>query len=274
MDVVDVQEISRAIQARHVAVPIEAAECVQPDDEVARASRWMAKRQFASAPVSVDGRIVGLFAASRGTSRARVEHHMRRLDAGLLVSADTPLTDLAASLVDEPFLFVVQGRRISGFVTPADMGSAPARTHYYLMLAGLEMLLARLVRARFPVQAEAVRLLSEGRQVKLAELVETLRREDEYLDDVAAMYLHDLLEVAKHLPDMRDRATAGGRTWRWLVHGLISFRNSVMHPVRDFAKATPSGMRDLADYDERLLTLMRSTQETLNAGAPAVAPVR
>lgn len=263
MDVVDVQEISRAIQARHVAIPIEGAESVRPDEGVAKASRWMAERQFASAPVTVDGRVVGLFAAVRGNSRARVEHHMRRLDAGLLVSADTPLTTLAASLADEPFLFVVQGRRISGFVTPADMGSAPARTHYYLMLAGLEMLLARVVRVTFSNQADAVGLLPAGRQAKLAELIEALRQEDEYLDDVAAMYLTDLLTLAKQIPSVRDRATSEGRTWNWLVHGLISFRNSVMHPVRDFTKATPSGMTDLADYDERLLTLMRAAQGAL-----------
>ena len=247
-----------------MATPMQRAMFLAPNELSGAAARRLHAKQFDFAPVLEEGQPVGVFCGQRPSpARARVASVMRPLDASLLVSADTPVSELVRYIVDEPFLFVVQGRRVTGFVTPSDLGSAPARTHYYLLLAGLEMRLAALVRSRFPDQQRAVRQLSPGAQERHASLAEQLRSRDEFLDDVAALSLMDLVTIAGKLPDLRAEVAGSGRGWGWLTSGLVGFRNDVMHPVREFSKATERGMRELAEFDERLLTLMKVAEAVM-----------
>lgn len=264
MELADAAEISRAIQARHIAVPIEDAYTVTPLDDAAAVSREMLDRQFAYAPVVRDDRIVGLFAAEPGVP-GTVESQLRPLDASMLVSSDTPLTDVTAYLAEQPFLLMVHGHRFTGFLTPADMGSAPARTHDYLMIAGLEIQLGALIREYFEDQQDAVNRLRNNGRAEQRKRAADQRAADEFLDEVAAMTFPDLLQVCGSVPEFVAAATGGGRSWKWLTRGLGLFRNDVMHPVRELAKATPEGMTRFAAYDERLMTLLRAAETVRKA---------
>jgi hypothetical protein len=57
----------------------------------------------------------------------------------------------------------------------------------------------------------------------------------------------------------------GDRSWRDLVRGLGSFRNDVMHPVREFHEASTQGIRKLIDYDDRLRFLIAGASRCLAA---------
>jgi CBS domain-containing protein len=255
-------DISRAIQVRHLEIPIQRAASVAPAEAIDAARALMRRHQFDFLPV-VDGREpVGLL-EDPGPTAGDVRDVMRPLDSRMLVSSDTGLLDVASFLADQPFLFVVHGRTISGFVTPADMGAAPARTHFYLLLAGLEIRLAALVRATFADQSEAISLLPKGRREKHEQLAAVLRAEDEFLDDVAAVSLTDLVAIAGKIDSFRAAIAEAGVSWRQATRGLPLFRNDVMHPVRRFIKATREGMRDLADFDRHLSVLAWAAEQAL-----------
>ncbi len=182
------------------------------------------------------------------------------------MSADTSLSQLPSVLAVEPFLFMLQGNQLTGFITPADMGTVPARTHYYLLLSELELLLARFVRSRFD-QTDALSVLSDPRRVACEQLFRDLGAHDAALDRVATMNLVDLVKLVGTKPDFVAFAIQGGRSWRWLTGGLGDFRNEVMHPVRGSAHATQSGMRGLAKFDERLRALSGAARELLETPA-------
>lgn len=266
MDVLDLGEISRAVQARHLATPMGSALVLNPGDDADSALERLRLLQFDAAPVAVDGRPTGIFRA--GPQRGRtVGHRMAPLAATVMVSADTPMADVARFLCEEPFLFVLRGREITGFITPADLGSAAARTHYYLLLAALEMALARLLRRSFPHQMDAIALLSPQRRKAHHRLTAQLRERDELIDDIAALSLADLLAIAGSDSAYRSAATSAGRGWRWLGDGLANFRNDVMHPARDFAAASASGIGKLVDFEERMSTLIAAAEEVTNGSA-------
>ena len=221
-----------------------------------------------SLPSCRQHRPIGVFRTRTVTTGGqRVVDAMTPLHADLLVSADTPYSDLVQIAREQPFVFVVQGHEIDGFITPNDLGSAPARTHYYLLLAGLEMALAQLIRARYPDQRGAVEALGVGARQRHSKLVAELRKEDAFLDDVAAMSLMDLVNLASKDREFRDRASEGGRGWGWLTSGLVAFRDDVMHPVRDFTKATEDGLAKLSEFDERLSTLMEAAESAMKIRA-------
>ncbi|MBI1377390.1 MAG: hypothetical protein GC157_07910 [Frankiales bacterium] len=245
-----------------------------PDQKVGPVSARMRASLYAFAPVLHDGVPLGLFAETSFRPRATVATIMRPLDESMLVSGDMSLGEPPLALVDEPFLFVLRGRRLTGFVTPADMGAVPARTHYYMQLSELEILLAQLVRQAFDDQNEVLDHLSETRRRSTVKLLCDLRRRDEVLDVVAALSLVGLVQIARQVPGFVPAATRGGRSWRWLTRGLGDFRNDVMHPVRDFARATQSGMIDLANFEERVRTFTDASRAVLdtvhaNDGEPA-----
>ena len=264
MDMLDLDEIARAIQARHLCTSLSAAEVVRPFDRVEDVGARLRARQFDAAPVLEGMEPVGIFYVARAGDGGVVREVMQPLSAAVMVSADTAVGELAQELCREPFLYVLKGSRVIGFVTPADLGSAPARTHNYLLLAAVEILLASLLRDVHPDQSTALELLGPGARKRHARTVADLRLKDEFLDDVAALSLADLILLAGKYPEFREEACRGGRGWNWLQDGIVSFRDDVMHPARDFTRASSSGIQKLAEFDCRLTTLARAAEACLH----------
>lgn len=271
MDLLDLDEISRAIQAHHLCTPLPVADAVHPSDRVEDASARLRARQFDAAPVLEGLAPIGIFHAARRGDGETVRDVMQPLTVTVMVSADTAVGELVQHLCQEPFLFVLKGRRVVGFVTPADLGSAPARTHYYLLLAALEILLARLLRVAHPDQSTALGLLPTAGRERHARIVAELRSKDEYLDDIAALSLADLIVLAGKDQDFRKEACSAGCGWNWLQDGIVKFRNDVMHPARDFTRAGGSGIQKLAEFDSRLTTLAQAAEACLHPREPAEA---
>jgi len=259
----DLADISRAIQARHLQTLLTDARTVRYEDPAADVAALLTADQFDSAPVIGAIGPVGIFHAhgAHGPSRT-VGEAMPPLDAALLVSADTPLGELIDNLAEEPFLFVVQGRKLTGFITPSDLGSTPARTHFYLQLSGLEIRLADLVRTLYPGprQVEALDLLTDARRANHAKLVEELRNKDEFLDDVAALSLVDLLRIADANQRLRMLVAEGGLSWGAATGGLPGFRDDVMHPARPLSVSDAAGVRKLAARDRSITALTRAAE--------------
>jgi len=262
MDNMRVYEIRASIMARHLCTDIARVVSFTPDDEATHARETLNNLSIDRAPVRSVDAFVGLVERSSLTS-GKVSDHMMQLKANVLVSADTPFEHLLADLQAEPLLLVLEERRVIGVVTAEDAGGAAARTHYYLLLARLEMLLAEMIRTLHPDQAQAVGLLSPGRQAKYQEIRAALVKEDLMIDDVACLSLLDLIAIARSDVAYRELATASGRGWGGLVDSLANFRNDVMHPVRTFAKANQDGLATLRSVNDALVTLATAAEDRI-----------
>ena len=264
MDIVYTQQIADGIRVRHLATAISKALLLRPDGSASGACREMKKLQLDQAPVIQDGAVIGTVRRSDMRPQGLVGTYVHHLEARSFVAADVGLCKLMSYLQEEPFLLVLDGHEISGLVTAADLGRPAARTYFYLLLAQLESALADVIRNQFPDQRRAVDLLSLGRQKGHAELVDRLRQRDDFIDDVAALSLGDLLVVVGKTSDLVQHFEIVS-SWRHLVRGLGSFRNDVMHPVRDVNEASTTGIAKLVDYDNRLRSLIAGASRCLEA---------
>lgn len=229
---------------------------------------------YASAPVVDGDDLVGVFYSSATADGEThdtwtVEAAMRPRQFRHVVTADTPYRRLIADLQAEPLLIVFDGRDPIGILTPWDLGAAPGRTHFYLLLSGVEMAAAEWVRRLYEDQTQALALLPETRAVKIAELYATLTTRDEQLDQVAALSLHDLVRILRETPAARAQVEHGGASFRALK-SVDTFRNDVMHPVREFTHATTPGLMRLEQWDDALTCFLAAVTQALStsAGAP------
>jgi hypothetical protein len=252
--------LADGLRARHLITPMEDVKTLEYDLPATDAAAELDARQFAAAPVTHSGVIVGIVERIALGSRGQVDDHVRPLYDGYVVSAGTALHSLFELMQDEQFVLVLEGSEFIGALSPVDLGRPPARTYFYLLLAQLEISLAEVVRHHFPDQARAVALLDQGRRLTQRELVDKLRADDDFLDDVAALGLADLLQVARCAPELASRFEA--REVRWAqMKGLGHFRNDVMHPVRDFLGATNVDVGRLLKWDRRLRMLLDAASD-------------
>lgn len=154
---------------------------------------------------------------------------------------------------------------MSGFITATDLGSVPARTHFYLQLAHLESTLGAQLRRCYPDQAEAISLLSPNRQECQSKIAEDLRSKDRFIDDLSCVSLDDMITIAADSQAFRQAFEGANVTMRAARRGIGDFRNDIMHPARTF----PSTAK-LVEREARIEALIRAAEslgaELENAG--------
>lgn len=257
-------DLAAGVRVRHLALPLERATSVPSHQGAAEAANELRKRQFDAAPVLADGRLVGVFhveAVKSSHQGMTVSDVMHPLSASLVVSAEAPLSALLRRMCHEPFLFVVDESGIGAFVTPADLGTVPVRSHFYLKLARLESALGAHLRATYADQMDAIALLPRRRRDGYARIATSLRAKDMYIDDLSCVSLDDLVTLAGM--DERFRAATGkeGMQWDAATDGLADFRNEIMHPGRTFADAPDSRPSRLVEWEDRLGALLRAAEQ-------------
>lgn len=247
-----------AIRASQIAVPLVEARGVALEDDVGSVGMSMAAAQFDTAPVMADGVPLGVFSRVAGSvgPGVTVKDRMRPLAAELIVSGLVVVDQLMERMRAEPFLFVLEEKGITGFITPADLGTVPVRTHFYLRLAHLESTLGSYLRVRYPEQRQAVALLPEGRRDAQAKLADELRSTDTFIDDLACLSLKDLLDIAGKDTAFRAAVAGSGVGWGRAAKGLANFRNDVMHPTRPLVAAGVDRPEKLLDRQHRIDALI------------------
>jgi hypothetical protein len=230
-----IETVARSIHAEHLQTFLSEAKWVAPDEIGWRAAQRLRGEEFDQAPVGLPGRLLGFALTAEleiADKRAIVRDSLHRLDAEHVLSADAGMLDVLESLTTgKAVAFVVAGHDVTGFVTASDVGKQPARTHFYLLLAGLEAALAEWVRDRYPDQEVALAHLGdEGKKVRSR--FKRDQRNKVEVDLVTGMDLGHLLTVAGMTTQGLDRfgfETFG--LWEKWIASLTSLRNVVMHPV-------------------------------------------
>ena len=256
-------EFDNAFQARHLAVPISQAFSVAQSDNARDAETRLREERFDQAPVVDGDRMVG-FVLTRHLARAvHVAEVMTPLGSGNVVSADASVGRLMEWILDPGFLFVLEGREITGFITVSDFIKQPARGYLYLALSRLEIGLAALVRRRFPDQEQACALLMPQARGAVVRRFQADRAAGTETEQIAYFGFLDLIRVfGADITLRRLLGKPSGEDWLDAVKGFVQLRNDVMHPIRnvDLAK---DGLIRLQNTEQRVRALIETVEQAI-----------
>lgn len=107
-----------------------------------------------------------------------VRQHMRPLDDTLLISASAPLTRVLTSLTETSYRLVIKDTDIVGIVTPSDFAKLPVRLFAFCLITHLEMVMARLIRAKELNGEALLDLLPETRRKPLRDRLQQRKKEN------------------------------------------------------------------------------------------------
>jgi len=229
-------DLGKSVRARHIQMDMERAPSF---DLYAKAGNVLAKMKanhWDNAPVTSKGRVVGYVRRTK-LVRAEADQPIRNithsLAGGAIISGDTPISEVMGWIAKQRIVFVLEGREISGIVTIWDFNKQPARAYYYLVLAGLEIALADLVRWRYGKnQSNLIAHLGSRDTEELQERMERDRAGSGRDDLVSYLNFKHLLRI--FAKDRALRAELGQKDvakWNSMTKPLGELRNEVMHPV-------------------------------------------
>lgn len=257
------EDIAGSIQVRHIQVPLELALGYTVDAAAESALEELRARGFDRAPVLDGQALVGLVYANRLVELAgSIREVVEPIRPEQLVSADAPVSQALGWLQDAPCLFVLSGRRVTGFFVEADLNKQPARLYFYLLVATLETGLAARLRmwmghdeelllSAMPPAVRRRALLARGES----------RASDTDVDLVAYLTFSDILRIVEHVDDIRTALGSRSRNhWKSIRGPLVELRNAVMHPTRDLLDVR-RGLADLAAMDAQLRDLLARLED-------------
>jgi hypothetical protein len=236
-DLLAFDAISRSILARHLQTQLTDATWVEAEEAAAVARLRLESLSFDQAPVRSNGNeLVGFVERELLPASGLAGDAMKRLDEHSVESADASVADVLQALSGPlPMIFVVDGHQISGFITRSDFNKHPARAHFYLLLADIEIVLAALVVREVPDLDAALGILAPGEARKIRRRFARDSAAGTEVDLAAAMDLGHLLIVAATVDVLRGALEVDRMpSWADWVVELVEFRNAVMHPTKEF----------------------------------------
>jgi hypothetical protein len=219
-------------RARHIATGISGAFCVSQDEQGQVARDRLTQRRFDQAPViSESARVIGWVAKDQLGNNRAVGSTMTSLDESAIISTESPITNVLQLFGQHGLVFAVGDKGLSGFIVHSDLDRQPTRTHFYLLVAGIEILLSDIIRSAYPMDI-VVEVMSAGmaKQYKKAKEANSETHPTEYL------YLTALVKLFLDIPLVKDGNFLAEASIVWLKD-LNKFRRLVMHPACSIATA-------------------------------------
>lgn len=250
-------EIAGSFAVRHVHTPAARLKGFEVEHPASEAVDVMTTHTFDFAPVYRDGRLLGRVAREDLVGASRVGDALQPLAGSYIVSASSPMRELLRWLSSDPWLLTVDGRDISGVVTPSDLNRQASRTYLYMLVVDLELTLAAAIRDHFEDQAVAMELVGNTARVEIEKLATEARNSNLDPDLVSFMNLSNLLHIAGKIPPIREDMF-GYETrnqWKKDTGAFIEIRHDVMHPVRQLLN-DQDGIERLVDLESRLRSFL------------------
>ena len=232
----------------------------EPSDLAEDCARDMESSNFDFALVMTGGDVIGRVGADALRSCTGVVGDVvEPLSTRYMISADSPLRELFRWLAEDPWLLVIDGKNISGLVTPSDLNRPTTRTFFYIMIAAFEIRLSDAIR-RTHTDQEALAPLSDDARDKIMGRLEAQTQSDFAADSIALMTLPELLKIAGKSDKVRgDFGIDSKSRWKDITGPIANFRNSIMHPTRPMLDDR-KGIQRLIRMEERLIELLDGPQ--------------
>ncbi len=250
-------DLGRGVRARHIQLDMERAPTFDLYAKSGNVAEKMKANRWDFAPVTSKGRVVGYVSraqlARQGADQA-IRNVTHSLAGGAIVSGDMPIADLMEWIPKQRIVFVLEGREVSGIATIWDCNKQPARAYYYLVLAGLEIALADLIRWRYGKnQSNLIAHLGSRDTEDLNERMARDRAGSGHGDLVSYLNFKHLLRVFEK--DHALRAELGKYDvpkWNSMTRPLGELRNEVMHPVKTLVGSVDDMLALARDIDNAI----------------------
>ena len=266
-------DLGRGVRARHIQVDLARAQTFDLYAKAGKVAEAMKADHYDYAPVTSKGRVVG-YIGRHQLVRAKPDDPIRNmthsLAGGAIVSGDTSIAGLMEWITKQRIVFVLEGRDVTGFVTIWDFNKQPARAYFYLILAGLEIALADLVRWRYGKnQSNLIAKLGSRDADDLMERVERDGRSGGHGDLVSYLNFKSLLRIFEKDRALRaELGKYGQAKWNSMTKPLGELRNEVMHPVKTLV-TKPEDMVDLTHDIDNAIELVDAAIAALRKKYPA-----
>lgn len=257
---------------------------IRARESLADALHMMEKRQYDLSPVFDDDKaVVGILDRHRAGDThepaAVVGDLMRPLRDRDFVSADAEIDTLvdrfAPDRENARFLLVVDSDGLDGLVTPSDLDKQAGRTHLYLELAALELLMTERLRDALPIPSatdgdtrielenalpqEWRDILGENPAKTILGRLQNRRKQDEAVDVLSQMdFAHMLLICAvqlRHKPWSTLRNERGSSPND--LDALKVYRNSIMHATLTVTTDAPESVARLVSSARLVSALLQ-----------------
>ena len=227
-------DLGQGVRARHIQIDMKRAPTVDLYAKSGNVLKSMNANRYENLPVTSKGRVVGYVRRSKllkADPEAPIRNVTNSLAGGAIVSGDTPISELMEWIADQRILFVLEGREITGIVSIWDFNKQPARAYYYLVLAGLEIALADLIRWRYGDRQTNLIAHLGSRDVEDLNL-RMERDRSGHGDIVSYLTFKHLLRIFEKDRALRmELGKYESNKWNSVTKPLGDLRNEVMHPV-------------------------------------------
>lgn len=257
-------DLLHVFTAGQISTPLISSECVELRHRATAAYERLSSLHFDQAPVVDRGHVVGWVLTRNLSAAPTVKAVLKRLELSAIVSKEASIADVLQLLAKDGLVFTVDEGGIHGFVTPSDLERHAARSHFYLLIAGIEMLLAQIVRERVSSSSVVARLQGESRERWEADLAG-----DNETDPSEYLYLRDLAELFMELPDSKSEGCWDSRL-RTILTEVCQFRPTVMHPSRSLLKGRSAAqLASIARGAEQLTSRLEEISASSAPQSPA-----
>ncbi len=152
------EDLTDFFRAGQVSTSIVSAVTVGLTDLAEPARVRLDQARFDQAPVMRGGRPVGWVATAALIPGSSVKSVMTSLENCTLVSAEASIAAILQLLLKEQFIFTVSKEGVSGFIVHSDIDRHAVRSYLYMLISGIEMLLAEIIKSAFPEHEIAARI--------------------------------------------------------------------------------------------------------------------
>lgn len=236
-----VGDLWSVFHAGHITTALEDAFKVGQNESGSVAYRQLGEQRFDQAPVEFQGHIVGWVTTGHLREAATVKAVMKRLDKSAIVSAEASMTGTLQLLGQHRFVFTAGENGLSGFIVPSDLDRHAARSYFYLLIAGIEILLSKIVESSSPATS-----IIEAMSPEMTQRYSEARSAANEANPVEYLYLEELVNLFLESAYARNLQVWNGQYTSRLVE-INKFRSVVMHPTRSIIAArSPAQLAALA----------------------------
>ena len=143
-----------------------------------------------------------------------------------LIGADAGIIDFVATADERQARLVVSGSEVAGLVTLSDLQQLPVRAAIFTLLASLEIAMAQRIETEWPDNPRQwLDKSSERRRRKVLDKVETAKREDLFVSEIAFTQISDKATIL-----LKSKLVSGSRTQLERdFRGIRQLRDAVAH---------------------------------------------
>ena len=238
--------------AAHIATDLKGAVTVNQNERPSAARERLARYRFDQAPVVLPERIVGWVLTSKLHEKQTVGSVMTPLDQSAIVSAESSVANALQVLGQHSFVFTADKAGLAGFIVPSDLDRHAARSYFYLLVSGIEMLLSEVIKSEVSEDT-----LIEIMRPNVRKRYDQARSAGSETNAVEYLYINQLVELFLKTPYVDNPRVWSEQLTQQLM-AVRDFRNIVMHPTCSIAATrSPAEAAELASAAENVAEQLR-----------------